>query len=119
MTETSIFTGIAIAVGAGVLLYVIKWFTGFATRAIALLVVEMIGERLQAPRAAAISTALEPVVDQVEENKLTFERALQNLVDDVAEIKNEVTINSGHSLKDAVVGVQKTLEAILTDGIGR
>lgn len=103
-----VWVGIGIAVGSGVLLYIIKQFANFAARAMAMMVVDRIGDGLAERRAAEIRTALVPI-----------EKKLDHNAKQIKEIKDEVTINSGSSLKDVVISTAKSVEAILTDGIGR
>lgn len=79
-------------VGAAVVLAI----TRYATRAIAALVVSDIGDALEFRWQIAIDEAVEPINEQIEE------------------IRAEVTVNGGGSLKDRVLEMQRQLEQLIT-----
>lgn len=110
----AVLIGIAITVGSGMILYILKWFTDFATKAIAILVVDKIGDGLVERRAMERRRALDPLKSDIEANK----SAIETIAQDVSEIKAEVTVNGGGSLKDRVIEMGRTLEVIVTEARG-
>lgn len=81
------------------------WLVKWVTSAVADQLIDEVGDRLQVRWESSVSRQLRPVKTD-----------LQTVKDQVKEIRGEVTLNGGGSMKDMVQETHRQLEHLLTDG---